>query len=48
MGIDPESMRKAGPLPCPVFEMIEDLVPPPNSEVVEKLAAEMEVIFYRT
>ncbi|MEJ6501402.1 MAG: hypothetical protein QNL54_07865 [Rhodobacterales bacterium] len=48
MGIDPESMRKAGPPPCPVFEMIEDLVPPPNSEVVEKLAAEMEVIFCRT
>jgi hypothetical protein len=48
MGIDPESMRKARPPPCPVFYLIEDLVPPPDSEAAEKMAAEMEVIICRT
>ncbi len=44
MGINSDSMQKAGPPPSPIFELIEDLIPKPKKKKSEKLAAEMSVI----
>ena len=41
MGIDPETMKKAGPPPSPIFELIEDLIPSPDCGKVKNLAVEM-------
>ncbi len=44
MGIDPEIMKRAGPPPSPILEMIDGLVPAPDRKKAEKLAADMRKI----
>lgn len=39
LGIDAKTMERAGPAPCPYFELINDLVPEPDCQETEKLAA---------
>lgn len=41
MGIDPGSMKKAGPPASPILELIEDIIPKPNGAKSKKLADEM-------
>ena len=45
MGIDPEIMKRAGPPPSPILEMIDGLVPAPDRKKAEKLAADMKELF---
>jgi hypothetical protein len=45
MGIDPEAMKKVGPPERPVFELINDLVPEPDCQEADKLAAALRDIF---
>ena len=44
MGIDPKSMKKAGPPASPILEMIDGLVPAPDRKKAEKMAADMRKI----
>ena len=44
MGIDPEIMKKAGPPPSPILEMIDGLVPVPDRKKADELAADMRAI----
>ena len=45
MGIDQETMARAGPPPSPFFEMIYDLVPEPDCQETGKLVAALKDIF---
>ncbi len=44
MGINPDSMHKAGPPPSPILEMIDGLVPAPDRKKSKELAAGMRAI----
>jgi hypothetical protein len=45
LGIDEETMARAGPPQSPVFELINDLVPEPDCQEADKLAAALRDIF---
>jgi len=44
MGLDPKSMKKAGPPTSPILELIDGLVPKPVRKKSEVLAADMRKI----
>jgi hypothetical protein len=48
IGIEPETMRKAGPPRNFILEMIEEIMPEPVEENVNKLSAEIIELFKKT
>jgi hypothetical protein len=46
MGIDPETMKKVGPLTHPVLELIEKMFPEPVPENIEKLVTTLKEYYH--
>ena len=44
IGVNPKSMKLAGPPASPILEMIDDLVPAPDRKKADELAADMRAI----